>query len=167
MSFLERVLKKRCKCPLRHMKFSGYWNIFQGNGCTKVISLRDETLIKCSYKQAWILLRSRLLRVLKFWKQFHTNWYITQSRGKMLGRRNTQPCLNFSFIGNWQTISTKESLIETFVLGFSAQYLISGNSGWKRYSHVIFANKSRSMFRFMVIIEENACSHRYAFWKVQ
>jgi len=83
------------------MKFSVYWNQFSGNACTKLISLWDET----SYKQAWIFLRSGSLRLLKFWKQFHTNRHITESRGETLGKRNIQPFLNFSSIEKWQTIS--------------------------------------------------------------
>jgi len=46
----------------------------------------------------------------------HTNQHITESRSKTFGRRNTQPCLNVSFIERWQTFATSQSLIATFVL---------------------------------------------------
>jgi len=46
------------------------------------------------------------------------------TRGKTFGKRDTQPCLNLSLFEKWQTISTSQSVSETFVLVFYAQYLI-------------------------------------------
>jgi len=110
--------------------------------------------MKCSYKQAWILLRSGSLRFLKLLKQFHTSRHITElteSRSETFGRRNTQPCLNFSFSEKWQTISNQSVTQWVFRACFLCIHILfSGTSGWKRYSHVIFGNQSRSMFCFMV-----------------
>ena len=109
-----------------------------------IVNVGDETSIRCSYKQAWILLSSGLLRLLKFWKQFHTNLHITESRGKTLGRRNIQPAMfNVSPIEKWQFQPASHSVIH---LCLFSTYNIwhSGNSGWKWYSHVIFGiNRDR------------------------
>ena len=118
-----------------------------------IVSMWDETLIKCSYKQAWIHLSSGLLRLLKFWKQFHTNRHITESWGKTLGKRNLQPAMfNFSSIEKWQTISTSQSLSATSVLVFYAQYL----TFWEQWLKVILSCHLRESIEIAVSF--------YGFW---
>ena len=104
-----------------------------------IVTIWDETLIKCSYKQACILLRYGLLRLLNFSKQFDTNRNITESRGKTLGRKNIQPSLfHFFSIEKRQTLSTSQSLSDTFVLVFYAQYLTL----WKQWLKVILSRRA-------------------------
>jgi len=79
--------------------------------------------------------------LLKFWKQFHTSRHITMTRGKMLGRRNIQPSLNFSSIEKWQTFSISQSLSETFVFAFYAQYL----TFWEQWSKEILSHLLESI----------------------
>ena len=58
------------------------------------ISMWDETLIKCSYMQAWILLRCDkkwLAGLLKFYKRFHTNRHITESHRRSQGTGGHAP----------------------------------------------------------------------------
>ena len=69
------------------------WCLYQ------LISLWNETLICCSYKQAWTLLRSGFLRLLKFWKQFHANQHITESRRKNVWKEFTAM---FKFFCYWK-----------------------------------------------------------------
>jgi len=78
-------------------------------------------------------------------------------KGETFGRRNGQPCLNFTFSEKWPTISNQSVTQWVFRACFLRMHNIwfFGNSGWKRYSHVILGNQSRSMFCFMVIIEKN------------
>jgi len=60
------IPEKHCKLAFRYMTFCFYWNQLLGDACMKRVRLWDETLIKLSYKQAWMLLRSGSLMLLKF-----------------------------------------------------------------------------------------------------
>jgi len=109
----QGLLEICCELTLKYMNFCA---------CTKLVNLWDETLIKCSYKQAWVLSRRGSLRLLKSWKQFHMNRHITESREKRFGRKNIQLYWTFFF---WKrTISTSQSLSKTFVLAFHVQYMV-------------------------------------------
>ena len=54
------------------------------------------------------------------------NRQITESRCKTFGRRNTQPCLNFSFMEKLHTFANNQSPSATFVLVFYAIFEILG-----------------------------------------
>ena len=102
-----------------------------------IVSMWDETLIKCSYKQAWILSRSGLLKLLKFEKQFHTNRHITESRGRTLGKSNVQPTILIFLVlindNNFNQPVTQWYC--TSVLVFYAQYL----TFWEQWLKVILS----------------------------
>jgi len=90
--------------------------------------------------------RSGSLRLLKFQKQFYTNQHFTGSSGKILGRRNRQPCLEFSFLNNDEQFQPLSHSVRPLSLFSTHNIRDSGNSGWKRYSYVILGNQSRSIF---------------------
>ena len=66
---LRQVLEKRCKLTLRYMNFCVYCNQFFGQCLYETYqSLRwNYCIIKCSYKQTWILLRwfAEVVEILK------------------------------------------------------------------------------------------------------
>jgi len=71
----------------------------------------------------------------------------------MLGRGNKQPAMfNFSDIEKWQTISTSQSLSDTFALVFYAQYL----TFWEHWLKVILSCHFWESIEITVLL--------YGFW---
>ena len=66
---------------------------------------------------------------------------------------------NFFVLKNDKQFQPLSHSVRPFCLFSTHNSWDSGNSSWKRCSHIILGNELRSMFCYMVIIEENLVSH--------
>jgi len=88
-----------------------------------------------------------ILKTISYHPAYH--WV----KGQNVWKKECKAMLKFFFFwkitNNFKPVRQAVRLLYLFL---AHNVWDSGNSGWKRYSHVILGNQSRSMVCFMVII---------------